>query len=96
MRFGQFLFFILLLLIAFALFGITDWNTVWDWGLIMVILAVSGFVLVIFTYIFFQLKEKAGNKSVKSKIGKFVNWLIILVGIIIVASIFMTGYLGSL
>jgi len=97
MRFGQFLFLILFLLIALALFGVVDWNTVGDWGIFMLILAVTGSVIGLFVYIFFQ--KKASDEStvkMKNKIGKIINWLIIITGIAIVASIFITGYFANL
>ena len=99
MRFGQILFLILFFLIALAFFGIVDWNTVGDWGIFMLILAAAGPAIGLFGYIYFQLKEKAGDKSVvnlKAKIGRIINWLIILTGIIIVAFIFISGYIGNL
>jgi len=99
MRLGQILFLILFFLIALALIGIIDWNTVGDWGIFMLILAVAGPAIGLFGFIFFQLKEKAGNNSavnLKNKIGRIINWLIILTGIIIVAFIFISGYIGNL
>lgn len=99
MRFGQLLFLILFLLIALALFGQADWETVGDWGLFMLILALAGPVIGLVSYGFYQMKEKADSESVariKTKIGKFINWVIILSGIIIIAFIFISGYLGNL
>lgn len=99
MRFGQFLFLILFLLVALALVGVVDWSTVGGWGMFMLILAVAGPVIGLFGYIYFKMKEKAEDGSaakIKSKFGKIINWLIILTGLTIVAFIFISGYLGNL
>ena len=99
MRFGQILFLILFFLIALALIGIIDWNVVGEWGIFMLILAVAGPTIGLIGYIFFHLKEKNDNKSamnLRSKIGRIINWLIILTGIIIVAFIFISGYIRTL
>lgn len=93
MRLGQFLFTILIALILFALIGIVDWNTVGNWALIMLAIALMGPVLLIISYL--VLKVKDNSETINRKLGVFFNWVIIISGfvifILIVSSITQTN-----
>jgi hypothetical protein len=83
MRFGQFLFTILIALVLLALIGLVDWDMVGSWGIFMLILALIGPVFLIVSHLVMKLKEKKNDEAINKKLGVFFNWVIVISGFVI-------------